>query len=275
MKYLKTKNISKHSISDRTLIVEQPSGTIITNTKSGIKFPVGEKALRPNYPEDGMIRYTTNSVTDHEIAELSVYFPDRSIGFEVYYDSVWYPIRLQGPAKVIRKDLGVGNWDGIFQPNEELSKWFPSSGEPLELVPGLDQNLNPQDYVYNMSVYVENVYQIANTNFTLEESDGKVVAVEVTNTGAGYTTANIEFAAPDLLDGVQATGTAVIESGEITEINITNAGSGYTSVPEVFITGDGNDAAATSRIAKPGWHIKFFTAVPDTKPVTVFYGSDQ
>ena len=57
---------------------------------------------------------------------------------------------------------------------------------------------------------------------------------------AGTTT--VTFSAPQLTNGVTATGTAVIDgNGDLTGITITNVGSGYTSVPTISVV-DSDDA---------------------------------
>jgi hypothetical protein len=268
MKYLKTKNISKFSIADRSFIVEQPSGKITTNSQDSIKIPTGALERRPVVPDQGMIRFTSDDTSNHEDVNVENYFPSRPIGIEAYFDGEWRPIRLQGPAEITKTLLGTGNWDAILQPNEDLSRFFPSSGEPLDIIP------NSGDSVI---VLVENVFQIhgAGNNFQLIESDGEVVAAEILNGGSGYTSATVTFDAPLTLGGTTAEGVVVIESGEVVGITITNTGSGYTSAPSMLIVGDGSNASASSVITKPGWHIEFFSAVPDTKKVYIYHGFDQ
>ena len=75
MKFLKTKNISKFSINDRTLISypdgNGPGNRLVVNAKGGMMLPKGTTAERPQLtgvrqPTDanGTIRYntTTNSI---------------------------------------------------------------------------------------------------------------------------------------------------------------------------------------------------------------------
>jgi hypothetical protein len=329
MKYLKTKNISKFSIADRSFIVEQPSGKITTNSQDSIKIPTGVLERRPVVPDQGMIRFTTDDTNNHEDVNVENYFPSRPIGIEAYFDGEWRPIRLQGPAEITKTLLGTGNWDAILQPNEDLSRFFPTSGEPLAIVP------NSGDSVI---VLVENVFQIHGTgnNFRLIESSGEVRAVEITNGGSTYNTpanVTVTFADPfsgsgwsnggtvtlgdyiffvDGSDknwyyvtvggtlgssgpthttgssangdttltyvGTTARGTVTIVAGEITEVTVTDIGSGYTTVPAVSFNDSGAEgagAAGTAVITKPGWHIEFFSAVPDTKKVYIYYGFDQ
>ena len=329
MKYLKTKNISKFSIADRSFIVEQPSGKITTNSQNSIKLPTGAIERRPTVPDQGMVRFTTDDTGDHEDVNTANYFPTRPVGLEAYFDGEWRPVRLQGPAAITKTLLGTGNWDAINQPNEDLSRFFPSSGEPLAIVP------NSGDSVI---VLVENVFQIHGTgnNFRLIESSGEVRAVEITDGGSNYLTpanVTVTFADPfsgsgwsnggsttigdyiffvdgsdknwyyvtvgGLLGtsgpthtsgsaangettltyvGTTARGIVTIVGGEVTEVTITDIGAGYTSVPAVSFNDSGAEgagAAGTATITKPGWHIEFFSAVPDTKKVYIYYGFDQ
>ena len=117
MKYLKTQNLSKFNISDKTLIVEHPTGQTTVNSKDSIKLPTGEQIFRPYYAVEGMIRYNVDTNSGHDISDTGTYWPtNRPVGFEVYYEGQWYPIRLQGPAKIVKQNLGVGNWDAALQP---------------------------------------------------------------------------------------------------------------------------------------------------------------
>ncbi len=329
MKYLKTKNISKFSIADRSFIVEQPSGKITTNSQDSIKIPTGALEKRPVVPDQGMIRFTSDDTSNHEDPNIATFFPTRPIGIEAYFDGEWRPLRLQGPATITKTLLGTGNWNAISQPNEDLSRFFPSSGEPLSVIP------NSGDSVI---VLVENVFQIhgAGNNFQLIESTGEVRAVEITNGGSNYETpanVTVTFADPftggawsnggtvTLGDyiyhitgsdknwyeatvggtlgssgpthtsgssangsatltyvGTTARGTVTIVSEEVTEVTIVDTGSGYTFVPSVSFNDSGAEgagAAGTAVITKPGWHIEFFSAVPDTKKVYIYYGFDQ
>jgi hypothetical protein len=329
MKYLKTKNISKFSIADRSFIVEQPSGKITTNSQDSIKIPTGAIERRPVVPDQGMIRFTTDGTDNHEDVNTATYFPTRPVGVEAYFDGEWRPVRLQGPATITKTLLGTGNWDAILQPNEDLSRFFPGSGEPLAIVP------NSGDSVI---VLVENVFQIhgSGNNFQLIESSGQVRAVEITNEGSNYLTpgnVTVAFADPfagsawssggtvstgdyiffiDGADknwyyvtsggilgsfgpthtsgstvnggatlfyaGTTARGVVTIVAGEVTEVTITDIGAGYTTVPAVSFNdsgAEGASAAGTAVITKPGWHIEFFSAVPDTKKVYIYHGFDQ
>jgi hypothetical protein len=281
MKFLKTQNISKYSAQDETFIVHRPSGRAVIKSTDSLKLPIGAKLQRPIRPTESMIRYTTDDTSTHEMTDVANHYPTQAIGLEIYHEGQWFPLRLKEPAKIQKKFLGNGNWDAILQPNEDISKWFPISGEPLDIVVGLEQGFDPQDYIDSMLVLVENVFQISGTNFTLEESDGIVVGVEVVTGGTGLTpnstTIPVTFSSPDVT-GTTATGLGTTDgTGTLTEITITDPGAGYTgaTTPTVTVTGETGPSSYTVKLAKPGWHIKFLSAVPDTKPVHVYYGFEQ
>ena len=280
MKFLKTQNLSKFSITDSKFIVKHPTGRAIFSSQDSVSLPKGDIAARPftGSEETGMLRFTAETTANHEFSDTGTYWPSRQIGLEAFFEGQWYPVRLQGPAKVIKSDLGVGNYDAITQPNQDISKYFPISGDPLTYVPGLAQGLNPLDYVDNMMVLVENVVQISGTNFDLIESDGIVVGVQVVSGGTGLTPSTpvaVTFTTPT--GGVAATGTATVDGGGVvTAISVTAGGEGYDGSESYTVTVPGATGGSyVVKIAKPGWHIKFLSAVPNTKPVTVYTGYDQ
>jgi len=288
MKFLKTKTLSKFSSNDRAVIVyPNDVGTgnrVVFNATGSVMLPKGTTSNRPKttgvrQPTDanGSLRYNTSAAVSNPAGEVVRYFPENDTGLEVYQSGSWTQIRTQGPARVIQEILGAGTYNIITQPNSDIIRWFPSDGNPLPYVPGLAQGYDPQDYVNNMIVLVENVFQIANTNYELVQSAGQVVGVEVVSPGTGYTpnsTVPITVAAPSG-GGTTATGTATTDSsGNIESISITSGGTNYTTIPSVSIAG-GAGGTYLAYIAKAGWFIRFYTAVPDTKPVTVLYGFDQ
>ncbi len=69
-----------------------------------------------------------------------------------------------------------------------------------------------------------------------------VLSVFLTCGGAGYTTASVAIAAPDLTGGIQATANAVVTGDVVHRVQMTAMGSGYTQPPAVTITGNGASA---------------------------------
>ena len=139
MKFLKTKNISKFSISDRTLIAypdsNGPGGRVVLNSHGGLMLPKGTTSQRPQLsgvrqPTDanGTIRYNTTTSS-----------------IEAYVGGAWEVVRAPGAASITKQTLGPGN---------DVDTTFG----PLTLTPSADDNI---------LVLVENVMQISVTNFNL------------------------------------------------------------------------------------------------------------
>lgn len=140
MKYLKRKNISKFSISDNTLLTND-FGRAIMDLTGGLRIPKGTTAQRPQLNQvpngsNGMIRYNTDP--DPVIGG--------EIGVEVYINSRWEVIRAPGATTIYKQTIGPGNYSEIYF-------------GPLDRIPASEDNI---------LVFVENVFQISQTNFELE-----------------------------------------------------------------------------------------------------------
>lgn len=72
-----------------------------------------------------------------------------------------------------------------------------------------------------------------------------VASFIISNTGSGYTTANVVVTGSSNANA-NATGTVIVSNGEVTGITLINGGNGYTGTPNVTINGDGNNAVATA-----------------------------
>lgn len=153
MKFLKTKNISKWTVNDQTIIAYpkqtntgNPGNRIVMNATGGLLLPKGTTLQRPKLSGDirqpgtaaGTIRYNTTSNS----IEAYVGAP----GFEA-----WEVVRAPGASTVTKSTLTpVGDAvETVFGPI------------PTALVPSSADNI---------IVLVENVFQISTTNFTLEQS---------------------------------------------------------------------------------------------------------
>jgi hypothetical protein len=139
MKFLKTKNISKFSINDRTLIAypdaNGPAARVVMNAHGGLMLPKGTTAERPQLtgvrqPADanGTIRYNTSTSS-----------------IEAFVGGAWEVVRAPGLTSITKQTLGPGN---------EIETRFG----PLTFVPAADDNI---------IVLVENVMQISVTNYTI------------------------------------------------------------------------------------------------------------
>lgn len=144
MKFLKTKNISKYSISDDALLY-RPSGRYVMDGIGALRLPKGTTVERPDVAigthsgPDGYIRYntTTNSI-------------------EAYINGVWQVVRAPASAAITKQQLGPGDGtETVFG--------------PLTAVPA-GTSYRASDY--NVLVLVENVLQISPGNYSIQQSVG-------------------------------------------------------------------------------------------------------
>jgi len=146
MKFLKTKNISKFSINDRSLISypngNGPGNRVVINAKGGMMLPKGTTAERPQLssvrqPADanGTIRYNTSTNS-----------------IEAYVGSAWEVVRAPGSSTITKQTLGPGDGTAVTFGTLTLT---PSSAD-------------------NIIVLVENVMQISTTNYTLTSSNTNI-----------------------------------------------------------------------------------------------------
>jgi hypothetical protein len=106
--------------------------------------------------------------------------------------------------------------------------------------------------VYGGYSYVSNT--INNTSNT--PSAISVVDVTIGGTMTDYDSADtIQFAQPDIANGIRATGTITVVDGEITEVIITNPGRGYLSVPAITITTSTGSGASLTAVLSTYWSL--------------------
>jgi len=134
MKFLKQKTLSRYSPSDNAMFTND-YGRAVMDLTGGLRLPKGTTAQRPqlsgvrtpNGP-NGFIRYNTDS---NEV--------------EAYVDGAWETVVAPGVSAVSRQELG---------PGDDVETTFG----PLDEVPSTELSI---------LVYVENVFQHADTNFNL------------------------------------------------------------------------------------------------------------
>lgn len=147
MKFLKTKNISKFSINDRSLISypngNGPGNRLVMNAKGGLMLPKGSTSERPQLtgvrqPTDanGTIRYNTT---------LNV--------LEAYVGGTWVTVASPVASAITKQTLGPGNGvETVFGPlNTSFVTSYSASAD-------------------NIIVLVENVMQISTTNYSVQQS---------------------------------------------------------------------------------------------------------
>ncbi len=151
MKYLKTKNISRFSINDRSLISypngNGPGNRVVVNAKGGMMLPKGSTAERPQLtgvrqPTDanGTIRYNTST---NQI--------------EAYVGNTWVVVASPVANAITKQTLGPGDGtETVFGPLNSTPAYVTAYSASSD----------------NVIVLVENVFQISTTNYSIVQSVG-------------------------------------------------------------------------------------------------------
>lgn len=152
MKYLKTKNISKFSISDDAFIYK-PSGRFVMDGTGAVRLPKGTTVERPDVDAPvsnnpyGYVRYNTET----DSLEAYVKNPVTSLG-------EWQVVKAPGSRAIIKQTLG---------PGDDIETNFG----PLTLPPAdtaLASAGSGAVYDYPILVLVENVAQISEDNYDID-----------------------------------------------------------------------------------------------------------
>jgi len=128
MRFVKYQQINERMIADNSVSVDGNSGEVIMGGSYALRVPVGNTAERPEFPQNGQIRYNTDTNE-----------------FEAYVNNAWEINRTDRPAIITIQNLGTG--DAAEQ-----------NFGPLDPIPSTSKNI---------LVLVENVVQIAEVNYTM------------------------------------------------------------------------------------------------------------
>ena len=137
MKFVKRQSTSRGINADTKGVNVDALGLTTINTDKAVIVPKGDTNARPFIPIEGMIRYNTDETE-----------------FEVYHNAAWKPIRFREPTTIVQQNLGNG--DGT-----ETTFGPLNSGDSFYPVP-ISEN--------NILVTIENVFQLATTNYTLVQN---------------------------------------------------------------------------------------------------------
>tara|TARA_B100000780_G_scaffold147515_1_gene103101 strand:- start:5205 stop:5876 length:672 start_codon:yes stop_codon:yes gene_type:complete len=223
MRLLKGQNTNSRNIYGRGLQVDTLDQLIADSTNS-MRIPYGTTGQRPTTPANGQIRYnsTLNKV-------------------EAYENSAWRTVRYAEPIPSGITQQTLGNGDGsavVFGPM--------ASGDTNYPAPAAAQNV---------LVLVENVFQLATTNYTLAQNPAAAV-------GSGGTVTAGSFSI-----GLQY---KIITAGDT---NFTLIGAANSSVDTVFTATGVGTGTGTAR--QTGYYL-VFTSAPDAgKPVTALHNFDK
>ena len=137
MRFVKRQTTSNKSPIRSKGVVYNINDEVIIDSRRVILVPVGNTSERPLTPENGHIRYNTDSDE-----------------FELFQGNAWRKMRFKEPRGITQQSLGVGDdTETVFGPLD--------SGDPDYPIPTSAQSV---------IVLIENVFQIATTNYTLQQS---------------------------------------------------------------------------------------------------------
>ena len=132
MRFLKRHNLNKFRRTDKRIYTDS-IGRVEMRTPMTLLLPKGNTGERPLTPENGQIRYNTDT------AEL-----------EAYTNGQWRQIRYKEPTAIVQQNLGFGDY---------VQQTFG----PLNPIPLSGQSI---------LVLIENVVQIHQLNYTLVNISG-------------------------------------------------------------------------------------------------------
>lgn len=239
MRFYKRNAIDKLNPQKNDFAVEA-DGRIVTDTNKSLQIPSGRTEDRPAEGVNGMIRYNQNIGPGGE--------------FEAYINGEWTLLRNGRQNTITQDTFNNGDYqDTIFGP---LSYDIDIS--------------RPQ----NVMVYVDNVYQIPNTNYTLARSTNAQPITTSTNVAQaapfGSTKIFLEnisnFNVGAVLDGTNLTGNVIVATSATDQsIEISPGALGF--IPE--------GGLALVRFTTGTYIIFSEDAVPaPSKPITAMLGFD-
>lgn len=265
MKFLKTKNISKFSVSDRTFIVN-PYGRITTNSTNSLQIPVGDDAQRPqtSLAREGQMRMNTEV--------LGAGYGE----FEVYQAGEWRNVKFKVPSQVTYSTLGAGNnVEILFGPLDPTPPSTIENGAPWTGA--------------QLMVYAENVFQLFGSNYTITQNPcnvtGTVISFTNPNTITSSNTAVIDFLERGFHAGQTITVTGSVDNN--VDFTVTDVTTSTITVTETVTSGAAGPSVTvvgkstlTSLAYPTGYYINFSSPPPSlgiygTLSVTVITGFDK
>lgn len=262
MRLLKAQNTNLRNIYGKGVRYDT-NDQVILDSNNVMLVPKGTTAERPSNPTNGHLRYNT------DLNEL-----------EVYQESSWRSVRFKEPNNdpgIVQQNLGNGDAaETLFGP---LDSQDPNT------------DFTAPSAAQNILVFVENVFQISTTNYTLVQNPGTTLTI--TGIVSVGTTTTIQLSGPHGLttgDSVYIEGVETDPDDNIEFLNTDDSTSpgvhGVVSAPsatqlELAVdTTSGipaNYTANSGRIITylPGWYIQFTSAPDLDKPITVLHNFDK
>lgn len=267
MRLLKAQNTNLRNIYGKGVKYDVNDQVIVDSTNVML-VPKGTLAQRPASPNNGHIRYNTDD--------------DQ---FEAYQNNAWRELRFKEPNQdpgIIQQNLGSGDAvETIFGPLDSGDTDYP--------VPAAAQNV---------LVFVENVFQISGTNYSLVQNPGNqntitsvistgTTTVIQTATNHGYTTSDliyvteVESTIDDALENLNTDDSSSPGSHTIVSIPAPNQievgvdTSGGNTANYVPNSGEIFRAGTSTGPYLPGWYLEFTSAPDLDKAITVLHNFDK
>ena len=162
MRFLRRQTLNRRAVYDNSLYLDT-NNNIVMGTSNTLVLPNGTTngtAPRPYIPTAGMIRYNTTTSN-----------------VEVYQGSTWRSLRYKESTKIVQQNLGAGDSATVyFGPLNSL--YSPSN------ISSENDNFAGQ----NILVVVENVLQLAGSNYTVVQNPTLSSQVYQPTTSAAVTT---------------------------------------------------------------------------------------
>jgi hypothetical protein len=175
MRFLRNINLNPKAPHDQRLVITK-ADEVQFNTPGSLKLPNGTTAQRATSPTAGMMRLNTDT---NQV--------------EVYQSSSWRSLRYKESGAIALQSLGAG--DGISTLYGPLSPAPPSVSQSGYTWTGA-----------NLMVYVENVFQLFNTNYLIAQNPTVNATINtIANSGA---TSIILNSVADIVVGSAITTTA-------------------------------------------------------------------
>lgn len=255
MRYLRQQVLNRRAPSDRRLYVDM-TDSVVMNTTNNMLMPVGTTSQRPVSPINGMIRYNTDiNTTGGEV--------------EVYQNGTWRSLRYKESQKIIQQQLNP--IDGLTYFYGPLNDYYNpinlSSNVPLSGGVAVGEFRGQ-----NILVFVENVFQVYGTNYTISHNPVATVTttVEAAN-GSSILTFDSTASIPN---GSIASGLNIQSNTTATVINDTQVTLNQPI--------DGGNIPVGTEItftAAEGYYLNFTGDLEYIglvgKPITVLIGFDQ
>jgi hypothetical protein len=214
MRFLKRQTINRRQLKSTTVYSDITDANVYINPRNSgsMVLPSGTDAQIPATPINGMMRY---NVDHNEV--------------QVYQGSKWRSLKFKEASPIIQQNLGAGDGKGTYfgplnaayNPTNTSSN-FSGSGPS-----------NGEYGGQNILVVVENVLQLYNTNYTIEQNP--------TITGdafTGITSANASVSATTIYFNTSLTVTAATGNGSTSTLSFsTQAGNPFSVGQTIIVSG--------------------------------------